>query len=221
MSTELRKFLSDHDIAQTRTTPYNPAGNGQCERYNGTLWRSILLLLKSRKLPESQWEQALPEALHAIRSLLCTSTNCTPHERFFVFARRSPSGVDLPDWLANPGRVLLRRFVRANKSDPLVDEVELVSSNPSYAHIKYGDGRQSTVSTKDLTPCNRHEEEQPLLELTESIESKAAPPVLTSTPIHNSASDVGEDTLPMTNQPETVLPRRSTRPSVIPDRYRV
>ena len=48
---------------------------------------------------------------------------------------------------------MLRRFVRNSKNDPLVDEVELTSVNPAYAHIRYPDGRESTVSLKDLSPC--------------------------------------------------------------------
>ena len=39
------------------------------------------------------------------------------------------------------------------KNDPLVDEVELTSVNPAYAHIQYPNGRESTVSLKDLSPC--------------------------------------------------------------------
>ena len=48
---------------------------------------------------------------------------------------------------------MLRRFVRNSKNDPLVDEVELTSVNPAYAHIRYPDGREFTVSLKDLSPC--------------------------------------------------------------------
>ena len=40
------------------------------------------------------------------------------------------------------GRVMLRRFVRHTKNDPLVDEVHLMDINPSYAHIRYPDGRE-------------------------------------------------------------------------------
>ena len=55
--------------------------------------------------------------------------------------------------MTTPGTVLLRRHVRHNKSEPLVDEVELTSANPSYANIKHRDGRESTVSLGDLAPC--------------------------------------------------------------------
>ena len=49
--------------------------------------------------------------------------------------------------------MMLRRFVRHTKNDPLVDEVHLMDINPSYAHIRYPDGRESTVSIKDLSAC--------------------------------------------------------------------
>ena len=48
---------------------------------------------------------------------------------------------------------MLRRFVRHTKNDPLVDEVHSMDINPSYAHIRYPDGRESTVSIKDLSAC--------------------------------------------------------------------
>ena len=40
---------------------------------------------------------------------------------------------------------MLRRFVRHSKTDPLVDEVQLMDVNPSYAYIRYSDGRESTI----------------------------------------------------------------------------
>ena len=79
MSEELRGYLHDKGIATSRTTPYNPQGNGQCERYNGIVWRTITLALKSKNVPTTHWESVLPDALHSIRSLICTSTNATPH----------------------------------------------------------------------------------------------------------------------------------------------
>ena len=36
--------------------------------------------------------------------------------------------------------------------DPLVDEVELLQANPHYAHVRYPDGRETTVATKHLAP---------------------------------------------------------------------
>ena len=47
MSQELKDFLHNKGIATSRTTSYNPAGNGQVERLNGTIWQAITLALKT------------------------------------------------------------------------------------------------------------------------------------------------------------------------------
>lgn len=118
MSKELREFLTSKGIACSRTTSYNPQGNGQAERYNGTIWKSITMALKSRELPTKLWQEVLPDALHSVRSLLSTATNATPHERMFNFTRRSSTGYSIPSWLCEPGTVLLKRHVRHSKSEP-------------------------------------------------------------------------------------------------------
>ena len=153
ISKEMKDFLNSRGIACSKTSPYNPKGNGQVERYNGIIWKSVLLALSSRDLATSQWEAVLPDALHSIRSLLCTATNCTPHERMFNYHRRSTHGESLPSWLTTPGKVLMRRHVRHSKYDPLVEEVDLVEANPLYAFVRHPDGRESTVSLRDLAPA--------------------------------------------------------------------
>ena len=95
------------------------------------------------------------DVLHSIRSLLSTATNETPRDRFLCFQRRSATGRAVPTWLTTPGPVLLWRFVRQSKSDPLVDEVELVEPNAHYAHIRFQNGCEDTVSMRDLAPINR------------------------------------------------------------------
>ena len=49
-------------------------------------------------------------------------------------------------------KVLLKRKVRKSKFDPLIDEVELIEANPKYAHVRFPDGGEDTVSTKFLAP---------------------------------------------------------------------
>ena len=96
MSDELCSHLLARGVATSHSTPYNPRGNGQVERYVQTVWRSTLLALKSHNLPTARWEMVLPEVLHSIRSLINTTTNATPHERFFGFSRKSVSGISNP-----------------------------------------------------------------------------------------------------------------------------
>ena len=148
-SYELKSWLSSHGVATSRTTSYNPRGNGQCEKYNGVIWKAVLAALKSRKLPTSHWE-VLPDALHSVRSLLCTATNCTLHERMFMHARHSVNGPALPLWL-KPGPIFVKKHVR-NKDESLVEEVELIECNPTYAHVRLSKGRETTVSVRDIAP---------------------------------------------------------------------
>ena len=152
MCHELRNVFIEKSVASSRLTPYNPEGNGQCERYNGSICKSVFLALKSRSLPIEKWEVVLPDALHSIRSLLSTATNMTPHERVFYFTRRLASGQGLPSWLVNSEKALLKRHVRKSKYEPLVDEVKLVDVNTTYARVRHADGREDTVSTKHLAP---------------------------------------------------------------------
>ncbi|GFW38257.1 putative retrovirus-related pol polyprotein from transposon opus [Trichonephila clavipes] len=99
-----------------------------------------------------QWEGVIQTALHSIRSLLCTTTNATPHERMFSHPRRSHNGCSIPTWLTKPGPVLMKNQMRANKYEPIVQEVELIEANRDYAHVKLGDGRETTVSIRHLAP---------------------------------------------------------------------
>ena len=96
----------------------------------------------------------MPDVLHSIRSFVSTATSATPHDRFFSFPRKSSQGISLPSWLS-PGSVLVRKFMRSNKQDNVVEEVELTHFNPAYAHIRNKDGRESLVSLSDLAPCPR------------------------------------------------------------------
>ena len=120
-------------MATSQTSAFNTKGNGQVERYNGIIWKKINLGLNSNKLHVPQWESVITDALHSIRSLLCASTNSTPHERLFNYQRRSTSGNAVPTWLSKPGIVLLRQHSRQSKYDPLVEEGELLDANPEYA----------------------------------------------------------------------------------------
>ena len=98
-----------------------------------------------------------------MRSLLCTATNETLHERFFGFPRKSSVGSSIPSWLLQPGPFFVKCQVRTSKYDPLVDEVELVQANPHYAHVRYSDGRETTVAVKHLAPRGQEIVCQPTL----------------------------------------------------------
>ena len=83
-SQELLSYLQKRGVACSRTSVYNVPGNEQCERYNSIIWSAIKFALKSRCFDICHWQLVLPDALHSVRSLLCTET---PHERMFLFKR--------------------------------------------------------------------------------------------------------------------------------------
>ncbi|XP_068235485.1 uncharacterized protein [Palaemon carinicauda] len=198
-------------VATSRTTPYHPMGNGQVERYNGIIWKSICLVLESRGLKTQHWEIVLPEVLHSVRSLLCTATNETPHERFFRFQRRSSLGSTLPSWLLTPGPVLLRRHVRSSKHEPLTEEVQLMDANSMYANVKYPDGRESTVSTRDLAPSPAGAT-SPVHHIEPSGETESSD----TTEVQDTQTHDNRD-CHESSEPTEI--RRSTRVSRLPDRY--
>ena len=133
-SNELKSWLHAQGGATNGTTSYNPQGNGQCERYNGIIWKAVQTALKSRRLRGTHWQEVLPDALHSIKSLLCTAINCTPQERMFLHAWCSVSGQTIPSWL-KPEPIYVKKHV-CNKLDPMVDEAELLEVNHGRLKIR-------------------------------------------------------------------------------------
>ena len=228
MSSELKQYLHNKGIATSRTTPYNPQWNGLVERYNGTIWKSVSLALKARNLPPTCWEIVLPDALHSIRTLISTATNSTPRERMFNFQRHTTSGISLPTWLSNPGPVLLRNHRRTSKYDPLVKQVELIEANPCYAHIRYQNGVESTVSLKDLAQIDNIVDvstQNDVVDISTQKKSVDIPtdhhftdfsietnPLDTDTPVNvKKTNEVEDNRSNEVELPETVNLRRSTR----------
>ena len=60
MSDKLKTWLFSKGIASSQTTPYDPTGNSQVKRYNGIIWKAVLLALKSKNLHVKEWERVLP-----------------------------------------------------------------------------------------------------------------------------------------------------------------
>ena len=198
MNAEFKRYLLNKGIASSRTTSYNPAGNGQVERLNQTLWQTIKLGLKTHKLPLQHWQKLLRDALHSVRSLLCTATNQTPHERIFNFQRRSTSGSSIPSWLATPGPVLIKPHVRSPKFDPLTEEVHLIETNLQYAHVQYPDEKEDTVALKHLAPKPTSNDE--ILETNRVVDADSENPANNATPANESFTTENVDAEPIQNE---------------------
>ena len=96
MYSELKEWLHGKGIPASRSTRYNLKGNGQVERFNGAIWKSVLLGLRMKNLSISHWKTKLCDVLHSLRSMLCTATNSTPHKRMFLHLRKFLNGVTMP-----------------------------------------------------------------------------------------------------------------------------
>ena len=65
------------NIHKTRTSPYHPASNGQCERYNKTLIGMVSLHLNE---DQTDWDRWVPMMLFAYNSKPHASTKLTPFQ---------------------------------------------------------------------------------------------------------------------------------------------
>ena len=113
---EIKLFLNERGIGSTFSSICSPRDSFQCEHFNGMIWNTIKLALRTRGLKTSQWEMAIPEFLHGLWSLVRTATSEFSHDRFFKFTHRSMFDTTVPTWMSEPGPVYVRKHARVATS---------------------------------------------------------------------------------------------------------
>ncbi|RXN32901.1 Transposon Ty3-I Gag-Pol poly [Labeo rohita] len=88
-STLIQQLCSLYGVEKSRTTPYHPAGNGQCERFNRTLHDLLRTLPLSKK---GDWPLCLPQALFVYNTTPHQATGESPH--FLMFGQEPRLPVD-------------------------------------------------------------------------------------------------------------------------------
>lgn len=83
-SSLIAQLCSLYGVKKSRTTPYHPAGNGQCERFNRTLHNLLRTLPTSHK---RNWTACLPQVVYCYNTTPHQSTGESP---FFLMFGQEP-----------------------------------------------------------------------------------------------------------------------------------
>ena len=87
----LQQVCRTYSIIHKTTTPYNPQSNGLIERFNRTLGQ----ILQKRSMEEKEdWDQYLPAALFAYRTIKQASTQQTPFFLLYGYEPKTPFDMD-------------------------------------------------------------------------------------------------------------------------------
>lgn len=120
----LKRLCHLYGIEKSRTTPYHPEGNGQCERFNRTLHDLLRTLPQEKK---RKWPHYLPQVLYAYNTTEHQSTGYSPYELMFGqkahlpvdFLLGVPPGDPIPrsaqDWVDEHQQRLSSVYLHAKK----------------------------------------------------------------------------------------------------------
>ena len=86
----VRALCNMYGVTKSRTTPYRPMANGQCERFNRTLHNLLRTLENEHK---RKWPEYLQELIFAYNTTPHASTGLSPH--YLLYGREARLPIDI------------------------------------------------------------------------------------------------------------------------------
>ncbi|MCH2619851.1 MAG: hypothetical protein MKZ83_05825, partial [Candidatus Poseidoniia archaeon] len=170
----IKQFINSYGAATSKIDSASATNGVENEKFYGSLWRTIQLLMADAKAPMKNWHLYLLKALQAKRTLLDISANAVPHEKLFTFSRQvhDTKSQTISSWLSDHDQAI---FKDDSVDPPLAREVDVIQKGKDSAQITLPDGQMKEVKTELLYPlgegATERPQDQPVIDLVEDSES--------------------------------------------------